>query len=841
MTFPFETSALWKATLGSQRKDHLRRARELLRVSFISFRSNVEQLVADIRSELRWLTVHDITHLDALWDVADQIVGAKYPLNPAEAYVLGGAFLLHDAGHTLAAYPNGMADIKATDQWKDLIAQQYAGSDPQPGSPEEKTALFQVLRDLHAEQARTLATNWSTPDPQNQAPRYLIESADLRNHYADLIGEIAASHHWPAHQVATAFRDRQVTCPACLDSADWEVDALKVALILRTADAAHLDGRRAPWFLFALQQPQGISLEHWRFQAKLGKPKLKKGTEELMLTSGSKFNANEREAWWLAFDTARMVDRELRSAHAILREEKRAPFTATRVLGVESSEAFAKQVPVEGWEPINTELKVGNIKQLITRLGGSALYGNDRTAPLRELLQNALDAVRALRALGGLGPEEGEVKVEVEPAENDHWWLKVTDTGIGMSRHVLTDVLLDFGTSLWSSDILRQELPGLAATQFGPVGKFGIGFFSVFMLGDEVKVTTRRHEKSGHDPDVHWQLRFDKGLSSRPILLEPPKNERLERSGTCVTVKLSTQAWNGLVGFTPIRTTTIEDNYEQSLINRVTRLCPMSSVKIITRFCDRIHVTVVEANDWIKINDKAIIRRTCQTGVPIYFEPRALLPLYDHNEQIMGRIAPSYHPFQSATITHQGLASGRIRGLIGLVQARSNNADARRKQNIPGGDLTHWGKWAKKVIDNSSSLNNHNIIALHALLPGRDMPVWTLGENEFTLEELITRIDSFNCLFLHNGYIAHDIEDSISKWEFNKYFKPSSNLIIVPDFHEEDEFPWSIGAGIINYYRRLSKALGENWFRAADDKLSVVGEVNGTEIYRRVEVLRRCE
>jgi hypothetical protein len=35
---------------------------------------------------------------------------------------------------------------------------------------------------------------------------------------------------------------------------------------------AHIDGLRAPWFLFALRRPEGISEDHWRFQAKLGQP-----------------------------------------------------------------------------------------------------------------------------------------------------------------------------------------------------------------------------------------------------------------------------------------------------------------------------------------------------------------------------------------------------------------------------------------------------------------------------------------------------------------------------------------------------------------------------------------
>jgi len=95
---------LWSRTLGASSGPD-QGARESLRTHFQSFRSRVSQLVSTLGSELPGLTVHDITHLDALWRVAGEIAGEEYPINPAEAFVLGGTFLLHDAAHVLAAYP----------------------------------------------------------------------------------------------------------------------------------------------------------------------------------------------------------------------------------------------------------------------------------------------------------------------------------------------------------------------------------------------------------------------------------------------------------------------------------------------------------------------------------------------------------------------------------------------------------------------------------------------------------------------------------------------------------------------------------------------------------------
>ena len=153
---PLDSMALWQRTLAPQ-GDPLDARREVLRQALLGFRERVAELVQTLGAELPGLTVHDITHLDALWRVADQIAGPDYPINPAEAFVLGGAFLLHDAAHVMAAYPGGISSIKQTVQWQDLIAQRYGGRDPEARSDEERSALFQVLRYLHAEQAHTLA------------------------------------------------------------------------------------------------------------------------------------------------------------------------------------------------------------------------------------------------------------------------------------------------------------------------------------------------------------------------------------------------------------------------------------------------------------------------------------------------------------------------------------------------------------------------------------------------------------------------------------------------------------------------------------------------------------
>lgn len=114
-------SNLWKLTLGKKGKGEDQEPLERLRSAFNTFRANCEVLAADITNDLPYFTVHDITHIDSLWEMAGLIVGDDYPINPAEAFVLGGAILLHDLGLASAAYAEGIDKLQVGKEWDDCL------------------------------------------------------------------------------------------------------------------------------------------------------------------------------------------------------------------------------------------------------------------------------------------------------------------------------------------------------------------------------------------------------------------------------------------------------------------------------------------------------------------------------------------------------------------------------------------------------------------------------------------------------------------------------------------------------------------------------------------------
>src|SRR5260370_37797436 len=117
----FRATRLWQSTLAARSADVHQAARERLRSTFEKFRERAAVLAGEIPQDVRDLTVHDMTHIDALWETADLVVGPDIHLTPTEAFVLGGAFLIHDLGMGLGAYPRGLAELRERPEWADLL------------------------------------------------------------------------------------------------------------------------------------------------------------------------------------------------------------------------------------------------------------------------------------------------------------------------------------------------------------------------------------------------------------------------------------------------------------------------------------------------------------------------------------------------------------------------------------------------------------------------------------------------------------------------------------------------------------------------------------------------
>lgn len=513
-----QQTGLWESAFADRAGDPFSNQRKRLSAALLTFRTNIVPIVKRIEEVLPGLTLHDITHLDSLWETADLVAGENYPLNPLEAFVFGSAVLLHDSAMCWEAYANGQSGVRNTNEWKDAYADECDRSPAKDDAERKAIADFAALRALHAHQAAKLPEMaWKHPDTGQEL--YLIEDAQLRTELGGLAGQIASSHHWEIDALAAGLGE-QFNAPSAFPS-EWAVDPIKVACLLRCADASHVNDARAPLFLYALVKRQGISLNHWRTQNRMMGPSLDSGdrlSNAILYTSSRPFKESDAAAWWIAHDAVVMIDKELRMANALLKARARptAPeFRVKRVTGVESLDDLTRHLRVEGWAPCKAEPHVSNVESLVRELGGEKLYGTGVDTVeivLRELIQNARDGVVARRFIE---PDfEGEISVRIEDIEGQRW-LVVEDDGIGMSRRVLTGPLLDFGNSFWKSSLVNTEFPGLRSSRFRSIGRFGIGFYSIFMIAEQANISSKGWDQGLDNCNT---LLFSSGVSLRPIL-----------------------------------------------------------------------------------------------------------------------------------------------------------------------------------------------------------------------------------------------------------------------------------------------------------------------------------
>ncbi|MEA9772049.1 molecular chaperone HtpG [Xanthomonas campestris pv. raphani] len=145
------------------------------------------------------------------------------------------------------------------------------------------------------------------------------------------------------------------------------------------------------------------------------------------------------------------------------------------------------------------------VKQLL-QLMIHSLYSNKEIF-LRELVSNAADAADKLRFEALVKPEllegSGELRIRVD-FDKDARTVTIDDNGIGMSRE---DAVSHLGTIAKSgtADFLKH-LSGDQKKDANLIGQFGVGFYSAFIVADQVDVYSRRAGLPASD-GVHWSSR----------------------------------------------------------------------------------------------------------------------------------------------------------------------------------------------------------------------------------------------------------------------------------------------------------------------------------------------
>jgi len=380
---------------------------------------------------------------------------------------------------------------------------------------------------------------------------FLTLPASVSDKWRDLSGVVARTHGLPLR--------------TCLDyvtkhyhKRDYQgIHAVYLMTLLRLADYLQIDASRAPEVVFRYRVlPSQISNLEWRSHNAV-----KNITPEHEDPESVEIHAEppDVETYLRLREWLDGIQCELDTSWAVLGEIY-GRYPNLRGFGLQwrrvrsnldDCVAFASTVP---YLPRRIRLEVARAEMLSLLIG--PLYGDDPSYGVRELIQNAVDAVREREYLQQRHPEYAKADLREQKADVVVWlgdfdekancaWLEVSDRGVGMTEKVLTDYFLTAGASYrrsdqWQRTFERTDLPEDEKMPRAAIlrsGRFGVGALATFLIGEEIEVETRHIVSS-------TGLRFRMHLTQEAVQIERVNNLHV---GTRIRVKVSYHAFEKLL------------------------------------------------------------------------------------------------------------------------------------------------------------------------------------------------------------------------------------------------------------------------------------------------------
>lgn len=191
------------------------------------------------------------------------------------------------------------------------------------------------------------------------------------------------------------------------------------------------------------------------------------------------------------------------------------------------STAAASDSPSEKFE---YQAEVSRLMDLIV----NSLYSNKEVF-LRELISNASDALDKLRFLGVTQPELLKDGVDLDiriQTDKDNGVITITDSGIGMTRQELVDCLGTIAQSGTAKFLKALKDSKDAGADSNLIGQFGVGFYSAFLVSEQVEVSTKSPKS---DKQYVW---VGEANSSTYTIREETDPAKLLPRGTRLTLYL---------------------------------------------------------------------------------------------------------------------------------------------------------------------------------------------------------------------------------------------------------------------------------------------------------------
>jgi molecular chaperone HtpG len=520
-------------------------------------------------------TDHGIGHLRRVLHLADFLITeeAFEAVTAADCAALVIAVLLHDAGMHLS--PHGFLDLVSNGltstptygpephwreiwesfclearRWNERKLKEIFGGPTPVQAPDlvqpliwtelQRRFVGEFLRRHHARLAHEIALA-GVPGAGPERLRISSPSPEI----ADLWGFVARTHNMPIRKCMSIVESR-------LHAREYkDTHIIYLVALLRLADFLHIHAERAPadrLKLTPLASP--LSKAEWEAHQAIENITYAASDPEALEVKCSPKDVHSflKLRRWL-----NDIQSELDQSWAALGEtfgrfhtEGLSPFGANglRLRRIRSNlddlEVFSRRVP---FIPKEARLSADpNLLHLLIH----PLYGNYPQIGVRELLQNALDAVLERRDYCKTQelkfkasdfhrlPGGADVLISIEHKKGKGLWFTIIDRGIGMSPDTVINYFLRAGVSFRESPAWKQHFESESGdARVLRSGRFGVGSLAAFLIAANIHVTTRYIEKDQY-PGLSFSLRFD----DRPVEL---RKDSAAKIGTKIEIELAAE------------------------------------------------------------------------------------------------------------------------------------------------------------------------------------------------------------------------------------------------------------------------------------------------------------
>ena len=498
-----EKSQLYSRLLELEKKEFILDSRPVSTKIINELLVQSTDILSRVSQYLPEYTLHDVYHSQRVLENIEKLIPSNIQLNIVEIQILMYAIFLHDIGMTSDKVEERLFKkysksdkknkIKLLDDYMDNINKNSILDN-------NLTKFFQeALEEELNEYVNLKKDNKSSNDIFSEYIRirhvhrsklklYLLsKSLDFDYKGISLIDHIYNVILSHGLKFSDLKNDKQYPTKEIISNK--EVNILFLSILLRLGDLLDADISRTPKYLYNFFGfIDKKSMEKWKKNLSL----VGKIITNYNLSFNYKSQSPEQER-----DIRRyieFVENQILDTNKVLKYSNKklnlSPIINLNVSNNGSYKSANKKITIE----------YEKVKKILM---GTELY-DKKSMFLRELIQNSRDACKMREYYSeelGITSYKPHIIISYNEAKKE---LKFKDNGIGMNESSMNNFFIKMGNSSYSKANFVDKY------KFYPIGNFGIGILSVFMVSNEIKVNSIKFKNDGFfDKPVNFKLNID--------------------------------------------------------------------------------------------------------------------------------------------------------------------------------------------------------------------------------------------------------------------------------------------------------------------------------------------